>query len=249
MKRIITFFVLCVFFAGCTASGEPETPVTQTPTESQSEPETKAPDEESKPAEQSEPPETSDVVEIAGVVRTGVPEIVTSWSSENSEHITTKTTGTYEYRGIVFPGEYHDSRTTRDGKTTESTIFFFDRHYLLSDHNGGRALCQITNRAALAYIAGDYEKLSQYMCEEGGWVDYRIYTFDDDGHLVLCDTNEDNPTLELLLPYNVYTSIGGEYIVFLYFTVFEGRDFARYTGMDVYLDDDGEWKINHINMG
>jgi len=69
MKRIIIIFVLCVFFAGCTASGEPEIPATQPLPESQSAPETKAPDEESKPAEQSELPEPQETFDFDEIVR------------------------------------------------------------------------------------------------------------------------------------------------------------------------------------
>jgi hypothetical protein len=174
---------------------------------------------------------TDKTEENGSIVRIGLPEPFSHISSEGYEHISTKTKGTYEYKGIIFPGDILDEKITRDGVTNEKTAFFFDRHYLLDDFNGGRALCQITNRAALAYIAGDYKKLSLYM---------------EDGSELVENVDKSHISLELLLPDNVYTAVDSESIKFVYYAMFEGIDSARYVDISVYLNDDGEWKILFI---
>jgi hypothetical protein len=176
---------------------------------------------------------TDKTEENGSIVRIGLPEPFSHISSEGYEHISTKTKGTYEYKGIIFPGDILDERITRDGVTNEKTAFFFDRHYLLDDFNGGRALCQITNRAALAYVNGDFERLSKYMCNDG-WI------YEDSGITEY--------SLDLILLDNVYKGIGSEVIIVLYFITFDGYDSGLHIGMDVYLNDDGEWKIKSISI-
>ncbi|MCL1823513.1 MAG: hypothetical protein FWG44_04855 [Oscillospiraceae bacterium] len=186
--------------------------------------------------EAQEPVENVESLDLPEDVEEEIPLEVEEFQEEDELEYPFWVEGTYDYKGISFPGKYYYEKNIYDDATYERTSFLFDRHYLLDDYNGGKTLCQITSRAALAFISGDYKELSLYLKEDRNGINE--------------NADKSNNTLNLFLLDNVYTSVGrdSETITILYFAVINGNDSGFRVGMDVYLNDEGEWKIDFIDV-
>ena len=167
--------------------------------------------------------EDSDNIQSEGLIVNNVEEPnEVDETPENINNIEWRE-GFYKYKGITFPGQYY-SGNKRDYET-----FFIDNNFLYSDevHN----LVSTTLNAALAFMDRDIEKLTEFMAEDGDWLlSNRAFSFD------------------YLCLGNVYTEKNSDIITVLYLVMFNEGDDSVDVGMDMFLNDEGEWKVKSISF-
>ncbi|MCL2019268.1 MAG: hypothetical protein FWG70_05845 [Oscillospiraceae bacterium] len=135
--------------------------------------------------------------------------------------------GFYEYKGITFPGKYYKSPY----RNFES--FIIDKEFLYSDV--GYSFYCTTSRVVLAYITGDYERLSLDLCE----------TVKDHEQNI----RGDNLILKSMLVDIISTTVGNETISIDYSVVVENYELMPDIIVETYLNDNSEWKITYVGIG
>jgi hypothetical protein len=146
---------------------------------------------------------------------------------------------THEYKGITFIGEY---RMTTGQNTDEYKVFFINNDFLLS--GGGLNIYDVAYNVALAFVTEDNESIAQYLSDHDSWSGWSIPKLQPDMSIL---------NFKHLQLYRATTSNYIDYISVMFhafYNLFNSTEdgVSVYIGMNIFLNDENEWKIEFISV-
>ncbi|MCL1823193.1 MAG: hypothetical protein FWG44_03230 [Oscillospiraceae bacterium] len=186
------------------------------------------------PPEEPESREAQELVESQNITKKTPPE--NGQEEKQEEESIQFIKGTYEYKGMIFSGEYHryDSHET----------FHIDKNSFLE--TPGLFLLEFSLSAAMAFISNDIEKLEELFGDKEQYEKYLDYFLD-------CSDGSDRLThLSFYYAYMTEKGIALGYIASIASIDYpDDRSMDGYPGidMDIYMNDKGEWKLWAIANG